>query len=104
MIVSFCISCMDKEYNIKQEIKEVGKNQSHSLNFQIEENQHPDMIKIAVIGSINDTAKIGQQFLIPPKVDTVFKHEWYSNDYILEYYPYKATSGYLQIDVELVAY
>ena len=85
-------------------LNEVSKNKIDTLIFDLDENLIADKIKIEIKGQLDDTARLGQYYILPGVVDTTFKQDWYSNEFIIDYYAYKAKKGKLEVDVFLIAY
>lgn len=77
--------------------------QSDTVLFELAPDQNVFKRIITVQGNTNGKFLIDQYEIQAGKVDTSFKSDWYSPDYILEYKPVDATEGSLTIDLELVA-
>lgn len=95
------ISCSDNFQEIFT-VTDFSNAQKLESNFELEKGKNVERVKIHVKGAISDTIKLGRYFVVPSKVDTAFSHEWYSNEYFLEFNPYEAKSGNLTILIEFV--
>ena len=102
--ISYVLVACNSNYRETIIISDVNLSNRYEILFELKEGLNVDKIKIQANGYIDDTVKIGKYFLLPEKVDTTFRGDWYAPGYILEYEPYKAKEGELTITFEFIVF
>ena len=76
---------------------------SKELYVDLDERRYVNKLHLHIKGQINDTARIGNRFLYPGKIDKMINlGDHYSSEYTLDYDPLNVTEGYLDIEVEFI--
>ncbi len=104
MVIAFLISSCSNNHTETIIISDVGVSEKYDVRFKLKDGKNVNKIRIHVKGFIDDTVKMSKYFLLPEKVDTTFKGDWYSPDYILDYKPYRAKHGDLIISLEFIIF